>query len=243
MEFVGLPKGSFTGEEVDRLKPIMSFAIDLLERNGISLPDIVYFFNSFELFTEKVLPEVKGYGFPEGIAKELVACALNNGTYGTIDCIESSIIEMNFNPFKGGEYSSLEFLGLIIHEALHLHLAKALGIDVNSLKFRFSNHGFTSDPRIIQFDEGYAEFMTNRLLSGVDIEEIRKIKIPIKNNIAPSYVKNVEGFDIEAFDNAFEVFVIGNRDLGVKLFSEKFGPDSDNDSVLNFAVDNLRKVL
>ncbi|MCK5149328.1 hypothetical protein KAJ87_00185 [Candidatus Pacearchaeota archaeon] len=246
MELIISPNNSFNKFEKDYLKKIIIFAEKLLRKNEISIPKKIYFYNSFKRFIEKVLLEVESYGFNSRISKEIIKCALNNGTYGTIDFKKNSIIEMNFNPFNRGEYFSIDFLELIIHESLHLHLSKKIKKDINYLKFKFNKNKFIGNKKIIQFDEGYAEFMTKKILEEVDISTIstiKKMKISKKNQEKPPYKKMLNNFDIEKFDKIFENLLISNRNLGFKIFEKKFKENSDNKKILDFALDELKKII
>lgn len=243
MKLIISPKKSISNSEEKDLKKIIKLAVKLLQKNKISFPQKIYFYNSFQDFIKKVLPEVKNYGLNENISNEIIKCALNNGTYGTINFKEDSIVEMNFNPFNKGEYSSLDFLELVIHDSLHLHLSKKFKKDINSLKFKFDNERFIGKREIIQFDEGYAEFMTRKILKRIDIKEVKKIKIPIKNKKRPKYKREINNLDIENFDKKFEELVISNRKIGLKKFEEKFRENADGKEVLNFALDKLKNLL
>jgi len=215
----------------------------LLKENNISTPKDIYFYNSFEKFIEKVLPEVENYNFSKEISREIIKCGLNNGTYGTLNFKENAIIEMNFNPFKKGFYPSLEFLELLVHESSHLHLYKKLGKDVNSLKFKFDKEKFIGDEKIIQFDEGYAEFMTNKILKDFDKMEIEKIVIPRASKEKPSYKRFINSMEIDKFDKDFENLVIFNQNKGFRIFKNKFDNNSKNEEILNFVVKELKKII
>ena len=215
----------------------------MLKENNISTPKDIYFYNSFEKFIEKVLPEVENYNFSKEISREIIKCGLNNGTYGTLNFKENAIIEMNFNPFKKGFYPSLEFLELLVHESSHLHLYKKLGKDVNSLKFKFDKEKFIGDEKIIQFDEGYAEFMTNKILKDFDKMEIEKIVIPRASKEKPSYKRFINSMEIDKFDKDFENLVIFNQNKGFRIFKNKFDNNSKNEEILNFVVKELKKII
>ncbi|HNZ52064.1 MAG: hypothetical protein BWY36_00440 [Candidatus Diapherotrites archaeon ADurb.Bin253] len=249
MKLIVLPNNSFNESKKEDLNKIIFFAEKLLEKNDIPLPEKIYFYNSFEEFIEKVIPEVIGYGFSKEISKEIIKCALNNGTYGTLNYQENSIIEMNFNPFNKGEYSADDFLELLIHESLHLQLSNHMNKDINSIKFKFSKGKFLGNPRIIQLDEGYAEFMTKKILEDPEFYEINKIikeiKIPFHNLESPSYKKNIDYLDINEFDSAFETLLLSNRDKGFKLFRSVFKEKKGYTSkqILDFAAKELKEII
>jgi Lhr-like helicase len=243
MELTVNPKNSFKELEKKGIRKIILLAEKLLKGNKISIPKKVYFYNSFKEFVKKVIPEVKNYGFDEKISGEIIKCALNNGTYGTIDFKENSIIEMNFNPFNEGKYSSIDLLELIVHEALHLHLSKKIKKDINSMKFKFNKNSFIGNKRIIQIDEGYAEFMTKKILEYVDIEEIKKIKIMPKQREGPEYKRQIDNLNIERFDKNFERLVISNRKVGLKIFEKRFEENVSGEEILKFAMNQLKQVI
>jgi len=238
-----IPLGPFKDKDFENLKKIILIAEKLLRENNISIPENIYFYNSFEKFTKKVLPEVKSYNFSEKISKEIINCALNNGTYGTINFEENAIVEMNFNPFKNGFYPALEFLELLIHESLHLHLYKKLNKNVNLLKFKFDKENFIGNQKIVLFDEGYAEFMTNRILKGFDKTKIEKIMIPRASKEKPKYKKFVEEINMNKFDKNFEDLVTFGQEEGFKIFKDKFNNDSKNEEILNFAFEKLKDFI
>ncbi len=241
MKLIIYPENSITNSERNEIKKISSLAEKLLLKNNISIPNKIYFYNSFQEFIKKVIPEIINYGFDKKTSEEIIKCALNNGTYGTINFNENSIIEMNFNPFHDGEYSSLEFLELLIHESLHLYLSKSVHLDINNLKFKFDKEKFIGKKEIIQFDEGYADFMTSKILNNIDIKEIKKIKIIPRNKNKPIYIKKICSLNIEKFDKIFEELLISNREKGLNIFKKKFDKNIDNELVLKFAVDEIKK--
>jgi hypothetical protein len=243
MELIIRPDDSFNKNEKKSIIKIILFVEKILEKNNIQIPKIIYFYNSLEEFIEKILPEVEEYGFDKKTSKEIIKCALNNGTYGTINFNENSIIEMNFNPFNKGTYYTNEFLELIIHESLHLHLSKMFKKDINSFKFRFNKEKFIGDKKIIQFDEGYTEFMTWKILKNVNINDFQKIKIPKFLDKKPSYKKEIKNLDIDLFDRNFENLLISNRNIGFEIFKKKFNEKSDNQLILDFAMRELKNII
>lgn len=243
MKLIIIPNDSFKKSEKKQLQKIINFAEILLKKNNIKIPAKIYFYNSFSEFIKEVLPEVKNYEFNKETSKEIIKCALNNGTYGTINFEEDSIIEMNFNPFNKGEYSSLDFLELIIHESLHLHLSKKIKKNINLLKFKFNKEKFIGNKKIIQFDEGYAEFMTWKILKNIKINFMKNIKIPLICGEKPSYKKKIGSLNIDLFDKNFETLLISNRNIGLKIFERKFKKNSDNLEILNFALKELKKII
>jgi len=238
-----IPKSSFNKNEEENLKKIVIFAECLLKKNNIPLPKQIYFYNSLQKFIKKVLPEIKNYGFNKNISKEIIKCALNNGTYGTINFKEDSIIEMNFNPFNKGEYLPSEFLELIVHESLHLHLSKKIKRDLNNLKFKFDKGSCIGNIEIIKFDEGYAQFMTEKILKDINQSKIKKLKISSKNNKKPYYQKKIKSIDIEKFDKIFEKVLVNNREKGFRLFKKRFNFKDNNKEILFFALNGLEKII
>lgn len=243
MDLKIIPKVPFKEKDFENLKKIILIAERLLRKNNVSIPEKIYFYNSFEEFIKKVSFEVENYNFSEKVSKEIISCALNNGTYGTINFEENSIVEMNFNPFKEGFYPTLEFLELLIHEALHLHLYKKLNKDINSLKFKFDKERFIGNEEIILFDEGYAKFMTDRILMDFDKTKIQNIVIPRALREKPRYKQIIENINIDKFDKNFENLIIFNQDKGFKIFKNKFENNPDNEEVLNFAIKELKKII
>ncbi len=240
MKLIIIPKKSFRRAERKDIKKIIRVAENFLKKNNISIPRKIYFYNSFSEFVKKVLPEVENYGFDKETSKEIILCALNNGTYGTINYQENSIVEMNFNPFREGEYSIEDFLELIIHESLHLHLSKSLKLDINALKFKFKGEKYFGNPKIIQFDEGYAEFMTKKILNNF---KIKKIKIPCMFRKKPEYKKKINNLNVDLFDKLFEKLLITNRNKGLKILSQEFNFNESNEKILFFVKKELRKIL
>jgi len=243
MKIIISPENSITRFEKKEIDKIANFAERLLKNNKITLPSKIYFYNSFEEFIKKVLHEVINYGFDKETSEEIIKCALNNGTYGTINFDENSIIEMNFNPFHNGKYSSLEFLELLIHESLHLHLSKSIRVNINNLKFKFDNEKFIGKKEIIQFDEGYALFMTSKLLEGINIKKIKDIKITPKNYQSPNYKKKINNLDLKKFDKNFERLLISNREIGLNIFKKKFNKETNNKLILEFALKRLKDFI
>ncbi|MDD5054118.1 MAG: hypothetical protein PHT91_03570 [Candidatus Nanoarchaeia archaeon] len=243
MELIILPRNSFKKKDYDSLRSITLFAEKILKSTNIDIPKKVYFFNSFEDFSKKVLPEVKNYGFNEKEAEEIIKCALNNGTYGTINYKEYAVVEMNFNPFNKGEYSSSDFLAMIIHESLHLHISKKLNKDINNLKFRFKGNKFIGNEKIIMIDEGYAGFMTELLLFGINTKKIKNIKILPLNKESPKFNKHVGKLDIEKFDSDFEKILVLNRNKGIELFKKKFAKEKNIDKITDFAMNELKNLF
>ena len=225
------------------LNKIVKLSKELLNNNNISIPKQILFYNSIEKFIDKILPEVKTYGFNEETCREIIKIALNNGTYGTINFKENEIIEMNFNPFNNGEYKTSEFLELIIHEALHLHLSKTIQKDINLLKFKFKELNLLTNPKILQLDEGYTSFMTSKILKNVDISSIKEIRIPVANIKKPKYNQNMSEIDLKEFDRNYEKLFIENKEIGEKIIKNKFNYNSNNEEILNYVVEKLRELL
>jgi len=243
MDLKIIPKIPFKEKDIEHLKKIILFAEELLNENKISIPKEIYFYNSFEKFIKKVVIEVETYNFGKKVSEEIIKCALNNGTYGTLNFKEDAIIEINFNPFKNGFYPSLEFLELLIHETLHLHLYKRLNKNVNSLKFKFDKENFIGNEEIIQFDEGYAEFMTDKILKSFDKSKIENIAIPRFSKEKPNYKKFIDNINIEKFDKNFEKLVISNRNKGLKIFNKNFNSTSTNKEILDFTIEKLKRII
>jgi len=243
MDLKIIPKTPFKERDIEHLKKIILFAEKLLNKNKISIPKKIYFYNSFEKFIKKIVTEVETYNFGKEVSEEIIKCTLNNGTYGTLNFEEDAIIEINFNPFKNGFYPPFEFLELLIHEALHLHLYKRLNKNVNFLKFKFDKENFIGNEKIIQFDEGYAEFMTDRILNNFDKSKIENIVIPRFSKEKPDYKKFVDNIDIEKFDRNFEKLVIFNRNKGLKIFNKNFNSTSTNKEILDFTIKELKKII
>jgi len=238
-----IPKSNFKKEDIKNLRKIISIAEGILKKNKMAIPKKIYFYNSFEKFIKKVLPEVKKYGFNKRISEEIIKCALNNGTYGTLNFKEDTIIEMNFNPFKKGFYSPIEFLALIVHESLHLHLYKKLKTDINLLKFKFDGYEFIGEEKILVIDEGYATFMTSKLLDRLKSKEIKKITIPRISKEGPKYKEKLNKFDIKRFDKLFENLVVMDQNKGFNIFNKKFKNKTNNEEILNFAKEELKNCI
>jgi hypothetical protein len=243
MDLKIIPETPFKEKDFENLKKIILIAEKLLKENNISIPTKIYFYNSFEKFIEKVLPEVENYNFNEKVSREIIRCALNNGTYGTINFEENAIVEMNFNPFKKGFYPTLEFLELLIHEAVHLHLYKKLNKDINSLKFRFNKERFIGNEKIILFDEGYTKFMTNRILTNFDKTKIQNIVIPRAFKEKPEYKPIIDNINVDEFDKNFENLILVNQERGFEIFKNEFGNNSNKEEILNFAIKELKKFI
>lgn len=243
MKLIINPKDSITIKEYNCINNIAYTAEKILQKNGFLIPDKIYFYYSFDLFIKKVLSEVQNYGFNCKEAEEIIKCSLNNGTYGTINYDENAVIEMNFNPFNKGEYKSLDFLAMIIHESAHLHLSKKMKKDINNMKFRFEKNKFIGNEMITFIDEGYASFMTEYLLKGFKVNNIKNIKIPIMSSIPPNYAENINDINIKIFDSNFEKLVVLNRDKGYAFFKEKFGGKIKIDEVTEFAIKELKNLV
>lgn len=111
------------------------------------------------------------------------------------------------------------------------------------MKFKFDKENFIGNQKIVLFDEGYAEFMTNRILKCFDKTKIEKIIIPRASKEKPKYKKFVEDINIDKFDKNFEDLVTFSQDEGFKIFKDKFNNDSKNEEILNFALEKLKDFI
>jgi len=111
------------------------------------------------------------------------------------------------------------------------------------LKFKFNKEKFIGNQKIIQFDEGYAEFMTQKILKDIDLTKVINKKITSKIKQKPEYKQEIHELKIETFDKNFENLLLSNRKEGTSLFEKNFNKHSDNKEILAFAIKKLKGVL
>ena len=82
-------------------------------------------------------------------------------------------------------------INLIIHEALHLHLYSKLKENIYLKKFKFDKEKYIGSEKIIQLDEGFAGFFTEKILENFEMNTINELPIYSGLNEAPEYNLNM----------------------------------------------------
>ena len=216
------PKDSFDSKSIETINKLMDIAKNKLNEIGISLPKEIEFYDDLNLFIKRILPQVKNYGLTENQSKEFIKSSLNSGTYGTFNIDDNSIIEMNFNPYFKTFYPSIHFLKLLIHESLHLFLYSKIERNIYNDKFRFKNGKYIGKEKIIQLDEGFAEFLTEKILENFEFDTIKELPIYSELNKIPKYKKEVEGLNLDKFNDKFDILYKYNSKKGYELIEKKF---------------------
>jgi len=216
------PKEKFDNGSIDTMNQLIEIAKNLLDRYGVVVPKFIEFYDNLGLFVKRILKQVKEYGLTEKQSIEFVKASLNSGTYGTFNIEENSIIEMNFNPHFKLFYPSIQFITLLIHESLHLFLYYNFKINIYKEKFKFKDEKYIGNEKIIQLDEGFAEFFTDKILKDFDINSIKDLPIYSGLNEPPTYESEVEGLNIDRFNANFNKLYKKNSEKGYKIIEEKF---------------------
>ncbi|MFA5061365.1 MAG: hypothetical protein WC494_03555 [Candidatus Pacearchaeota archaeon] len=243
------PIENFDNESIGTIKKLIKISEDLLDKSDISVPRFIEFYDELELFIKRILPQVKDYGLTEKQSKEFIKASLNSGTYGTFDIKENSIVEMNFNPHFKLFYPSIHFLKLLIHESLHLFLYENLKQDIYKGKFKFKEGEYIGYKEIIQLDEGFAEFLTDKILEKYDFNLIKDLPIYSGLNTSPSYLKEIEGVNIIDLNKKFNNIYEENSNKGYEIVEKKFNQSEGTfkekiKKIINFIqeeIDNLPK--
>ena len=222
MKIALCPKDSFDNNSIGTLNKLIDIAKKKLNELGISSPKKIEFYDELHLFIKRILPQVKNYGLTENQSKEFIKASLNSGTYGTFNIEDNSIIEMNFNPYFKTFYPSIHFLKLLIHESLHLFLYSKIKRDIYSDKFKFKNGKYIGKEKIIQLDEGFAEFLTEKILENFEFDIIKELPIYSELNKIPKYKKEVEGLNLEEFNNKFDILYENNSKKGYEIIENEF---------------------
>lgn len=228
MELKLYPKNSFDNNSIKTMNKLINIAKKELIELRISLPKEIEFYDDLNLFIKRILPQVKNYGLTENQSEEFIKSSLNSGTYGTFSIKDNSIIEMNFNPYFKTFYPSIHFLKLLIHEALHLFLYSKLKRNIYENKFKFNNGKYVGKEKIIQLDEGFAEFLTDKVLEDFNFGSIKELPIYSELNNPPKYQNEVEGLNLNDFNNQFDKLYEKNSKKGYKLIEDKFN-ESEGD--------------
>ena len=129
---------------------------------------------------------------------------------------------MNFNPHFKLFYPSIHFLKLLIHEALHLFLYTNLKINIYNKKFKFNNGEYIGYEKIIQLDEGFAEFFTDKILKNIEKDSIKNLPIYSGLNESPKYKKEIEKLNIKNFNEKFNKLYKKNSNKGYEIIEKKF---------------------
>lgn len=237
------PKEEFEKDSIKSINKIINHAEKLLEKWEIPIPESLEFYDSLEIFINRILNQVENYGLTKEQSKEFVKASLNSGTYGTFDIKDNSIIEMNFNPYFKGFYPAIHFLKLIIHESLHLFLYSNFKEDFYSKKFKFNKEEYSGDLKYLQLDEGFADFLTEKILENFNFDEIKQLPIYCSLLEPPKYKKEVEGFDIEEFNKKFDELYEENSKKGYERIKNKFKDKKDLKviDIINFIKQELSK--
>lgn len=216
------PKENFDKGSINTINQLIRISEDLLKKYEISLPKFIEFYDDIDSFIKRILPQVKNYGLTEKQSIEFIKASLNSGTYGTFDVKKNSIIEMNFNTHFKLFYPSIHFLQLLIHESLHLFLYTNLKQNIYNDKFKFKAGEYIGYEKIIQLDEGFAEFFTDKILEEYDFDSIKDLPIYSGLNKSPKYLKNIEKLDIDNFNKKFNELYERNSNKGYKIIKNKF---------------------
>jgi len=217
-----IPVDSYDSQSVASIIQLVKLASSLLEKEGIPLPNRIGFYNDLTLFIERVSPQVESYGFNKKQARELIKITLNNSTYGTFELKDNAIIEMNFNPYYQKFYPAIQFLELIIHESLHLLFYSVFHSKTYNYKFKFDEEKFVGNEKLIQLDEGFASFFTEKLIDKQLIDKIRTLPIYSQMTSPPVYKPVVDGLNLEKIDRIFTRIYEVNSTKGYKLMKQKF---------------------
>lgn len=226
MELKLFPKESFDNGSIETINKLINIAIKILNDLEINIPKDIEFYDALDLFIKRILSQVKDYGLTEKQSVEFIKASLNSGTYGTFDIKKNSIIEMNFNPHFKLFYPSIHFLNLLIHESLHLFLYSNLKQNIYKDKFKFKGEKYIGYEKIIQLDEGFAEFFTDKILEDYDFDSIKDLPIYSGLNNPPKYLKKIEKLDIDKFNKKFDKLYKKNSNKGYKIIEQKFNQTS-----------------
>jgi len=222
MKIALYPKDSFDNNSIETLNRLIDIAKNKLNELEIPSPKEIEFYDDLDLFIKRILPQVKNYGLTGNQSKEFIKASLNSGTYGTFNIEDNSIIEMNFNPYFKTFYPSIHFLKLLIHESLHLFLYSKIKRDIYNDKFKFKNGKYVGKEKIIQLDEGFTEFLTEKILENFEFDTIKDLPIYSELNKIPKYKKEVEGLNLEEFNNKFDILYENNSKKGYEIIENEF---------------------
>lgn len=222
MKSILVPEKNFDKKSIETINKLVNIARDILGNLNINLPKSIEFYDELDAFIKRILPQVKDYGLTEKQSIEFIKASLNSGTYGTFDIKDNSIIEMNFNPHFRLFYPSTHFLNLLIHESLHLFLYSKFKHNIYKDKFKFENGKYIGKEKIIQLDEGFAEFLTSKILENFNFDSIKDLPIYSGLNESPNYQKEVDGSNIDKFNKQFDLLYEKNSKKGHNLIEEKF---------------------
>jgi hypothetical protein len=216
------PLKNFDKKSINTIKQLTEISKKLLIKFKIKIPKAIEFYDDLDLFIKRILLQVKNYGLAEKQAKEFIKSSLNYGTYGTFDIKKNTIIEMNFNPHFKFFYPAIHFIKLLIHESLHLFLYSNIKQDIYKYKFKFNRGIYKGYEKIIQLDEGFAEFFTEKILEGFNFNSIKNLPIYSGLNKSPKYKKEIEGMNIKIFNEQFNTIYERNYLRGHMIIKEKF---------------------
>lgn len=222
------PKENFDKESVNTLKKLIGISKEILINNRVHVPKSVEFYDDISLFLGRVFPQAIDYGLTKEQAREFIKISLNFGTYGTFNIKDNAIIEMNFNPYFRKFYPAIHFLRLLVHESLHLFLYSKLKKDIYADKFKFKGGIYAGKEKIIQLDEGFAEFLTDKLLENFNFDSIKSLPIYSGVNKPPAYKSDVEGLNLEKFNRDFGRLYEKNSKSGYTLIKKEFNQFEGN---------------
>lgn len=238
------PKENFDKESLNTMNKLIKIAEELLNNLNIIIPSSLEFYDDFETFIQRILPQVQHYGLTKKQSIEFIKASLNSGSYGTFNIKENCIIEMNFNPYFKLFYPSIHFIRLLIHESLHLFLHNNLKLNIYDDKFKFEKGKYVGKEMIIQLDEGFAAFLTDKILEDVKFELIKEWPIYSGPNKSPSYKKKMEGIDIGEFNRKFNKVYEENAKKGYKIIEKKFNQiEGDLKEKIRIIVDYIKKEI
>lgn len=222
MQLKLFPKESFDKDSTETINKLIEISIKILNKLKIDIPKSIEFYDDLNLFIKRILSQVKNHGLTENQSIEFIKSSLNSGTYGTFNIEDNSIIEMNFNPHFKTFYPSIHFLKLLIHESLHLFLYSHLKRNIYNDKFKFENGKYMGYKKIIELDEGFAEFLTEKILENFNFDSIKELPIYSELNESPKYKREVEGLKLDEFNEQFDILYENNSKKGYELIKNKF---------------------
>ena len=131
---------------------------------------------------------------------------------------------------------------------MHLFLYLKLDKEIYPHKFKFINGKYCGKEKIVQLDEGFAEFFTEKILDEFDYGKIKTLPIYNMMKSPPNFEKEVEKLNMDEFSDNFNKIYEKNKNKGIEIIKREYTKIKGNDKekilkIISFINDEVNKII